>query len=67
LGRYIYFFAPYFKRWVDPERQCDKNFQHQPPDLSPDDPSEGTFYPSGFMCSFHFEHTVTGEATPVIS
>jgi hypothetical protein len=65
LGWYMYFFAPYFKGWVAPERQCDKNFQHQPPDLSPDGPSEDTFYPSQFICPFHFEHPVTGLPTPV--
>ena len=65
LKWYMYFFAPYFKGWVSPERQCDKNFQHQPPDLSSDGPSEDTFYPSPFICPFHFTHPVTDRATPV--
>jgi hypothetical protein len=65
LGWYMYFFAPYFKGWVAPERQCDKDFQHQPPDLSPDGPSRDTFYPSPFICPFHFKHPVTGMPTPV--
>jgi hypothetical protein len=65
LGWYMYFFAPYFKGWVAPERQCDKNFQHQPPQLNADGPSPDTFYPSPFICPFHFDHPVTGEPTPV--
>ncbi len=65
LGWYMYFFAPYFKGWVAPERQCDKNFQHQPPDLSPDAASPDTFYPSQFICPFHFKHPVTRVPTPV--
>ena len=65
LGWHMYFFAPYFKGWVSPERQCDKNFQHQPPDLSPDGPSPDTFYPAPFICPFHFAHPVAGYDTPV--
>jgi len=65
LGWYMYFFAPYAVGWVEPERQCDKSFRHQPPDLSPDGPSPDTFYPSQFIPPFHFEHPVTGEPTPV--
>ena len=65
LGWYMYFFAPYFRGWVAPERQCDKNFQHQPPDLSPDGTSQDTFYPANFICPFHFPHPVVGYETPV--
>jgi hypothetical protein len=65
LGWHMYFFAPYFKGWVAAERQCDKYFQHQPPQLNPDGPSPDTFYPSPFICPFHFKHPVTGEPTPV--
>jgi hypothetical protein len=65
LGWYMFFFAPYFKGWVSPERQCDKNFQHQPPDLAADGPSPDTFYPSQYIPAFHFEHPVTGKPTPV--
>ena len=67
LGWYMYFFAPYFKGWVAPERQCDKDFQHQPPQLNPDGPSLDTFYPAPFICQPHFNHPVTGKATPVIN
>jgi hypothetical protein len=62
----MYFFAPYFQGWVDPKRQCDKTLYHQPPDLQPDGAAEDTFYPSGFICPFHFEHPVTGEEVQVI-
>jgi hypothetical protein len=67
LKWYMYFFAPYFKGWVAPERQCDKNFQHQPPQLKTDGPSPDTFYPAPFIAPFHFKHPVTGRATPVIN
>lgn len=63
LGWYMYFFAPYHVGWVEPENQCDPAFRHQPPDLSPDAPSEDTFYPSQFITPFHFEHPVTGKET----
>lgn len=65
LGWRMYFFAPYFRGWVAPEKQCDPAFQHQPPDLSPDRPSEDTFYPSPYICPFHFSHPVAGYETPV--
>jgi hypothetical protein len=63
--RYMYFFAPYAVGRVKPERQCDKSFQDQRPDLSPDRPSEDTFYPFQFICPFHFEHPFTSGPTPV--
>jgi len=65
LGWYMYFFAPYFKGWVALERQCDKNFQHQPPQLPTDGPSPDTFYPSGFIAPLHFNNPVTGKETKV--
>lgn len=58
---YMYFFAPYQVGWVEPENQCDPSFRHQPPDLSPDGPSEDTFYPSQFIAPFHFDHPVSGK------
>jgi hypothetical protein len=66
LRWWMYFFAPYWEGWVEPDRQCDKAFRHQPPDLSPDAPSEETLYPSTYICPFHFNHPVTDEPTPVI-
>jgi len=63
LGWYMYFFAPYGVGWVEPENQCDPDFRHQPPDLSPDGPSPDTFYPSTFIAPFHFKHPVTEKET----
>jgi hypothetical protein len=65
IGWNMYFQAPYAVGWVEPERQCDKSFRPQIPDLSPDRPTKDMLYPSPFICPFHFEHPVTGRQTPV--
>ena len=65
LGWYMYFFAPYAKGWVDWDKQIDKNFQHQPPQLQTDGDAPDTFYPAPFICPPHFNHPVTNEPTPV--
>ena len=65
LGWRMYMNAPFHIGWVKKDRQCDPDFQHQPPQLGPDGSSEDTFYPSGYICPMHFRHPVTGEETPL--
>jgi hypothetical protein len=47
--------------WVDPAKRVDMQMEPDFSSLSPDGPSDDTFYPSGFQAPFHYKNPVTGE------
>jgi hypothetical protein len=58
---YMFFHAPYMLSWVDPAKRVDIQMEPDFSSLSPDGPSDNTFYPSGFQAPFHYKNPVTGE------
>ena len=58
---YMFFHAPYTLSWVDPAKRVDLQMQPDFSTLSPDGPSDDTFYPSGFQAPFHYPNPVTGK------
>ena len=58
---YMFFHAPYTLSWVDPTKRVDIQMEPDFSALSPDGPSDDTFYPSGFQAPFHYPNPVTGK------
>jgi len=58
---YMFFHAPYTLSWVDPAKRVDIQMEPDFSTLSPDGPSDDTFYPSGFQAPFHYPNPVTGK------
>ena len=58
---YMFFHAPYTLSWVDPAKRVDLQMEPDFSTLSPDGPSDDTFYPSGFQAPFHYPNPVTGQ------
>jgi len=58
---YMFFHAPYTLSWVDPDKRVDIQMEPDFSTLSPDGPSDDTFYPSGFQAPFHYPNPVTGK------
>ena len=57
------FHCPYTVGWVEPERRVDVKMDRpyqRNPQLKPDGAPEDTWYPSGFICPFHFDNPATG-------
>lgn len=61
---WMYFFAHYNRGFVAPEKQTEPSYQSRPPKVPFDKPAFETFYPTKWICPFHYPHPVTGK--PVV-